>query len=278
MVTCCVCCEIGGRDRIVNVENHQMLALRTEERDREICRILQTHPSELEGILGLSRQTIAKRIEENRLFSVEQVVKVADRKIANEAVRSRTVAHIFNDLFPDVIRATRDTDVTRFERYCFFGMGIHAEISAHPAFEDFVRRILSDEEKFILFICRPQKEHAQLKRWLKDFQREKQKETASFALLPCKLTEFAPTQIIADLWSNDPKFIQFTDDYLYVDEQSAKRAIQLAGALMDYGLSERACEAIDKEEVLTRLLRNLNSSLYDETKVDESEFLTFVNK
>jgi hypothetical protein len=255
-----------------------MLALTSEDRDREICRILQTNPTELEGILDLSRQTIAKRIEENKLFSVEQVVKVAAEKIPDEAIRSRTVANILNDFFPDVVRAMRDTDVGRFARYCIFGMGIHSEMTAHSAFEDFVRLILSDETKFVLFICRPEKEHAQLKRWLRDFQREKKLKTASFAVLPCKLVELASLQIIADLWSNDPKFIQPATDYLFVDQQNGKRAVQLANALMDYGLSERACEAIDKEEVFNRLLRNLNSSLYEEAKINEGEFLTFVKK
>jgi hypothetical protein len=205
-------------------------------------------------------------------------VKVAARKISDEAVRSRTVATILHDFFPDVVRATRDTDVTRFARYCVFGMGIHAEIAAHPAFEDFLRSILAVESNFVLFVCRPEKEHTQLKRWLRDFQKENDMKTASFAVFPCRLVELAPLQIIADLWSNDPKFIQLARDYLFVDEQNAKRAVQLAGALMEYGLSERECEAIDREEVFMKLLRNLNSSLYEEAIIGQGEFLTFVNK
>lgn len=249
----------------------------SEERDRAICRILQTHPSELERMLDRSRQTIAKRIEENRLFGVEEVMKVASEKITDAALRSRTVANILADWFPEVVRYTRDADVGRFSRYCIFGMYIHAEIAAHSAFEDFVRLILSDETKFVLFVCRPQKEHTQLRRWLEDFQREMQHKTASFAVLPCKLVELAPIQIIAEPWSNDPKFIQLTRDHLFVDEQNSKRAVQLAGALMDYGLSERACETIDDDEVFKNLLRNLNSSFYEGPDIDQGEFLKFRN-
>lgn len=248
----------------------------SEERDRAICRILQTNPTELEGVLDLSRQTIAKRIDENKLFGVEEVLKVASEKIPDEAIRSRVVANILNDLFPEIIRYTHDADVGRFSRYCIFGMHIHAEIAANWAFEEFVRLILSDETKFVLFVCRPQKEHTQLRRWLKEFQRERRLDTASFAVLPCRLVELAPLQIIADPWSNDPKFIQLARDHLFVDEQNAKRAVQLAGALMDYGLSDRACESLEDEEVFRNLLHNLNSSFYEEPDIDKDDFLRFV--
>jgi len=248
----------------------------TEDRDRAICRILQTHPSELERMLDRSRQTITKRIEENRLFGVEEVVKVASEKITDETLRSRTVTAILNNWFPEVVRHTHDADVGRFSRYCIFGMFIPAELAAHSAFEEFVRLILSDETKFILFVCRPQKEHVQLRRWLEDFQREKQNKTASFAVLPCKLVELAPIQIIAEPWSN-PKFVQLTQDHLFVDEQNSKRAVQLASALMDYGLSERACEGIADQKTFRNLLRNLNSSFYDEPNIDEGDFLRFVH-
>jgi hypothetical protein len=241
-----------------------MLTQLSEERDRAICSILQTNPTELERVLGLSRQTIAKRIDENKLFGVEEVLKVAVAKIADEGVRSRVVANILNDLFPEIIRYTHDADVGRFSRYCIFGMQIHAEIAANWAFEKFVRLILSDETKFVLFVCRPQKEHMQLRRWLKEFQRERELHTASFAVLPCRLVELAPIQIIAEPWSNDPKSIQFTRDHLYVDEQNAKRAVQLASALMDYGLSERIWETMQDEEAFNNLLHNLNSSFYEE--------------
>jgi hypothetical protein len=255
-----------------------MIAPAAEHRDREICKILDTHPSELEGILKISRHTISKRLDENRLFSVEQVVKVASEKIRDEATRSRTVAGILNHLFPDVVRSTRDTDVGRFSKFLIFGMHIHAEMAARPAFEDFVRTILSDPAKFILFVCPPQKEVIQLKRWLKNFQEDKSLKTASFAVLPCKLVELVPLQIIAEPWSADPKFIQLASDHLFVDEQNAKRAAQLAGALMDYGLSERACETIDQKEVFTKLLRDLNSSLYEEANINESDFMAWINK
>jgi hypothetical protein len=246
-------------------------------RDREICRLLQTHAAELEGILDLSRQTIAKRIDEDRLFSVEQVVKVASEKIHDEALRSRTVADIINRFFPELLRYTRDTDVGRFSKFLIFGMHIHAEMAARPAFEDFVRFILSDPAKFVLFVCPPQKEVIQLKRWLKNFQEDKHLDTASFAVLPCKLVELVPLQIIADPWST-PKSIALAQDHLFVDEQNAKRAAQLAGALMDYGLSERACETIDQKEVFTKLLRDLNSSLYEQAGVDENDFMAWINK
>lgn len=248
-----------------------------QERDRAICQTLQTHPSELERILEWSRQTISKRMDQNRLFGVEEVLKVASEKISDETIRSRTVAQILNDWFPEVVRYTRDADVGRFSRYCIFGMYIHAEIAAHSAFEEFVRQILSDETKFVLFVCRPHKEHVQLRRWLEDFQRERHLKTASFAVLPCKLVELAPIQIIADPWSNDPKFIQLARDHLFVDEQNTKRAVQLAGALMDYGLSERACDTIDDNEVFKNLLRNLNNSFYEATDINQGEFLRFLH-
>jgi hypothetical protein len=241
-----------------------------ETRDRAICRMLRTHPSELERMLERSRQTITKRMAENRLFGVEEVVKVASEKIADVAVRTRTVASILNQWFPEVVRYAHDVDVGRFGKYFICGMHIHAELAAHTAFEEFVRHILSDEAKFVLFVCRPHKEHVQLRRWLEEFQREKQHRTSSFAVLPCKLVELAPIQIIAEPWSNDPKFIQLSPDHLFVDEQNTKRAAQLAGALMDYGLSERACDAIDDEKIFKNLIRNLNNSFYDEPAAEQS--------
>jgi hypothetical protein len=254
-----------------------MLTQVAEARDRAICRILQTNPSELERILARSRQTIARRIDEDKLFGVEELVKVASEKIPDEALRSRTVSAILNDWFPDVVRYTHDADVGRFSRYCICGMHIHAELAAHTAFEQFVRNILSEEAKFVLFVCRPHKEHVQLRRWLEEFQREKQHKTSSFAVLPCRLVELAPIQIIAEPWSNHPQLIQMSPDHLFVDEQSAKRAAQLAGALMDYGLSERACDAIDDEKIFKNLIRNLNNSFYDEPDTDQDEFLKFVH-
>src|SRR2546430_1273130 len=116
-----------------------------EGRDRAICRILQTNPSELERILERNRQTVVKRLEDNRLFGVEEVVAVASQKIPDEAARSRTVSAILNDWFPEVVRYTRDRDVGRFSRYAVFGMHVHAELAANPAFERFVRSILSAE-------------------------------------------------------------------------------------------------------------------------------------
>ena len=203
----------------------------SEERDRAICRILQTNPTELEGILDLSRQTIAKRIDDNKLFGVEEVLKVAAEKIFDEVPRSRVVANILNDWFPEIVRYTRDTDVCRFSKYNIGGMHIHAELASNPVFERFVRAILSDESKFVLFVCRPQKEHTQLTRWLKDFQRERGDDTASFAILPCKLVELSPIQIVAEPWSSDPKsggpkLIQLTRDHLFVDEQNSERAVR----------------------------------------------------
>jgi hypothetical protein len=250
-------------------------------RDRAICRELQTHPSELEEILPRSRQTISRKIEEDKLFGPEEVLQVAARKIADPSLRSQTVTRILNDWFPEVIRSTRDTEVARFARYCILGMAIPAEIAAHTVFEDFIRLILSDQKKFVLFVSRPQKEHAQLKRWLRDFQAERHKsgkKTASFAVLPCKLVELSPIQIIADPWSNDPKFIQLAGDHLFVDGQNEKRAATLANALMDYGLSERVCDTIDQKEVQAKLVRDLNQSLYDVVESEENQILAKLNR
>jgi hypothetical protein len=268
---------VDACDGDVTHGNRMMPTQISERRDRAICRILETNPSELERILERSRQTILKYLEQNRLFGVEEVVRVASQKIADEAVRSRTVAAILKDWFPEVLRYTRDRDFGRFSRYAIFGMHVAAELAANPAFEAFIRSILSAERKFVLFVCRPHREHIQLSRWLENFAREKSRRTASFALLPCKLMELAPIQIIAEPWSTDPKFIHLTPDDLFVDEANAKRAAQLAGALMDYGLSERACETIEDQDVVKGLVRNLNSSFYQDAEIKQSRPLVFVN-
>jgi hypothetical protein len=257
-------------------------------RDREICRLLGTNPTEMAKALGLTRQTLAKRVEDNKLFNVETLMTVAAWKISDDGERSRVVASILNDMYPEVVRNTHDTDVGRFSRYCILGRSIHASIVSQSAFEEFLRRILSDEAKFLLFVCLPQIEHARLKRWLKDFQQEKDYKTASFVVLPSQLVEFAPMQIIADLWSANPRVITLTD-HVYIEEGGAKRATEIASALMDHGLSERTCERLIKhglsegeeelsgradekedDRLFANLLRNLNSSLCEEPSIKES--------
>lgn len=233
-------------------------------RDRDICELLGTNPTDLQEILKKSRQTITKHIEENLgLFSVNDVVRVAERKIRDEAKRARVVSDIMRKYYPDVLRYTRDFNVERFSKYCILGMYIHPEIISNPIFARFVTNILSDESKFVLFVCLPQKQYVQLQRWLDLFVHERRGKTAQFVALPCKLVELLPIQILADPWSNDPKLVSFNEHELYVDEANSNKAIQLANALKEYGVSWEACETIDDDNVRNKLIHELNRSFYE---------------
>jgi hypothetical protein len=244
-------------------------------RDRAICRQLKTNPSELEKILQKTRQTIAKHIDEDRLFGIEQVFTVARAKLEDKNERMRVVYEILDHYFPEFLQFTRKRDVecTRFERYCIFGMHIHAEIILNRVFSEFVRALLADESKFVLFVCLPQKEYVQLSRWLEGYQEETGGRTASFAVLPCTLIELSAIQILAEPWSDDPRLISFNRHEMFIDDSNANRASQLATALKEYGLSAERCTLIDNNEVAQRLVSDLNRSFFSPDAVVQKAFV-----
>jgi hypothetical protein len=246
-----------------------------EHRDREICRMLGTNPSELEKLLDKSRQTISKHIDEDRFFGVDEVLEVAMQKIQDEGQRSKIVSAILSQYFPEIMKYSRDFEVTRFSTYCIFGMYIHPEIVANSVFREFITNILSDEQKFILFVCRPQKESVQLNRWLEEFKQRRSGKTASYVALPCKLVELAPIQILAEPWAGEPKLIQFSRHEIFVDGSNAARAHQLANALKEYGLDGQACGAIDDKDQRRRLAEALNSSAFEEVNTSVSDSIKY---
>jgi len=230
-------------------------------KDRSICQALGTNPSELEKILDKSRQTITRYIEEDKLFTLEDTIKVATVKIDDGVRRARVIRELTDKWFSETLRLTKDTDVYRFSVYCIIGMHIHREVATNMIFDDFLRTILADETKFVLFICRPGREHAQLSRWLAAFLQQKNG-SASYAILPCKLVELTPIQVLVEPWSPEPRMLHVLGNSLFVDE-TAQRALQMATALIDYGLSRRACIERDYGEIV----KSLNNSPYDNRDV-----------
>jgi hypothetical protein len=241
---------------------------------REICRILGTNASALAVILGKSRQTIGIHLEENRLFGVPEVIKVATHKIRDEVDRARVISSILSRYFPELINYTRDTNVERFSTYCIVGMYIQPEIIENDVFRRFVSSILSDEDKFVVFVCLPQKQYVQLNRWLEVFKSQREERTAQFVVIPCKLVELSPIQILAEPWSTSPKLIYFNRSEMFVDDANDARAAQLASALKEYGLSRQDCASFENEDVAKRLVESLNNSYYgtDASGADSPNF------
>jgi len=240
--------------------------------------MLDTNPSDLEGILNKSRQTIAKHLDEDRLFSVDDVVRVATAKIVDRIERGQTISLIIKRYFTQVLEYTKDFGVERFSKYCVLGMYIHSEIVSNPVFERFITNLLADENKFVLFVCLPQKQYVQLSRWLDLFTREKGGKTASFVALPCKLVELLPIQILAEIWSEQPKLIEFNREEVFVDEANSAKALQLATALKEYGLSWQACDSIENDEVKNKLVFELNRSFYEPGKITDQDAFVHFNK
>src|SRR5262249_15714900 len=73
-------------------------------RDKSICAALGTNPTELEGLLNKSRQTISRHIEANKLFTFDDLVKVANAKIDDEGDRSKLISELSTRWFPEVIK------------------------------------------------------------------------------------------------------------------------------------------------------------------------------
>ena len=239
----------------------------SEQRDQVICGKLRTSVTALQTILGKSRQTIAKHMAEGKLFGADEVVKVANITIDDNDERTQIVSEILTDYFPDVVRYANDAIVDRFQKYCILGMNIQPELIANDVFRAFVIKILSDQQKLVLFACLPQKEYVLLSRWLDEFRVERQsRRLATFVVLPCKLVELAPIQILAEPWSEEPKLIQFNRKEIFVDNSNSNRAKQLASALREYGVSDQACESIQHEDVRKRLAEGVNNSIYGPVK------------
>ena len=48
-----------------------------------------------------------------------------------------------------------------------------------------------------------------------------------------------------------------------MDDANSNKAVQLANALKEYGVSWEACETIDDDDVRSKLIRELNHSFYE---------------
>lgn len=252
-------------------------------RDRDICRLLGTTATELEGLLGKTRQTISKHIKSNELFGVGEVVKVASAKFEDEAKRSQVISHVLKSYFPDILDYGKDFDVMRFSQYYIFGMDVYEEIASNAVMEKFVTKLLSDSEKFILFASAPIKPFARLSSWLKHLQEDRrEKGLASFILVPCKLTELTPVQVLADPWSNSPQLIQVDQSSAFVDSANSSRAAHIAGALRHYGEREaKECAMVGSGNdearlgAAKRLMDEMNSSVFDKVTLPEEPFVSF---
>jgi hypothetical protein len=249
--------------------------LRTfEGRDRDICKMLGTNASELERLLGKSRQTISKHIDKDQLFGVDEIIKVASKKITDERERSHVISQAIKKYFPDLLKYTQDLDTQRFAQYYVFGMDIHALIVRNRPVERFLIGLLSDTRKFLLFACAPVKPFVQLGSWLERFQQDRgEDKTASFILIPCKLTELTPVQILAEPWSNDPQLIGFNREEVFVDVSNSDRARQIASALREYGPEAREFGSIAGESkqarAADRLREQLNKSVFQEVPLEK---------
>jgi hypothetical protein len=236
----------------------------------------------LEELLGKSRQTIAKHIKSNDFFGINEIVTVASAKFQDGVERSKIISKLLNEYFPEVLSYAKDFDVLRFSQYYIFGMDVHNEVATNPAFEKFVADALSDPGKFILFASAPVRPYAQLGAWLKRFQEQKHNEIASFILVPCKLTELTPVQVLADPWTNDPQLIQIDEQNVYVDSQNSQRATQIASALRQYGgRAARDCASDDDDDdarlkAAKLLMDQLNHSAYEDVLLPQ-EPVTFFN-
>jgi len=245
----------------------------TKGRDQSICEMLGTNPSELERLLGKSRQTISKYINQDTFFGFNEVMQVAFMKISNDIERSQIISEIATKYFSHVLRYTKDMDVLRFSAYCIFGMHIYGDIHINQMFERFLTAVLEDENKFVLFICLPEKDYVQLCRWLERFAKQRGNKTASFVVIPCKLVELAPLQILGDPWCNDPQLIQVSQGEPFVDKAESERACALAAALREIGAQK--CVSID-ENIGPGLIEAFNTSYYDNVRLPQKPFGSYV--
>jgi hypothetical protein len=252
------------------------------DKDRDICAVLGTNPTELERLVGKSRQTISKHIKNNEFFGLNEVMTVAAAKFPDDLERSQIISKLLKAFFPDVLLYAKDFDVLRFSQYYVFGMDVHHEIATNPAFEKFIVDALTDPKKFILFASAPVGPCSRMAAWLTRFQDTRGNDIASFILIPCKLTELTPVQVLADPWTNDPQIIQIDENHAHVDSQSSQRAGQIANALKQYGgRAARECASEEDAEARKRaakqLMNQLNHSAYEGLDLP-AEPVTFFNE
>ena len=254
----------------------------TTDRDRDICALLGTTATELEQLIGKSRQTISKHMKKGDFFGIDEIVKVASAKFPDDLERSQVISRVLKEYFPDILKYayTKDFDVHRFSQYYIFGMDVHNEIETNSAFEKFVSEILSDESKFILFASAPVRPYAHLKAWLQRFQKQKHHSLGSFILVPCKLTELTPVQVLADPWTTNPQLIQVDEHSAYVDTQNSQRATQIASSLKQYGgRAARDCASDEtdenREKAAKQLMGQLNHSMLDDVPLPEEPLTHF---
>lgn len=252
-------------------------------RDREICRLLGTTATELGALLGKTRQTISKHIKNNELFGIGEVVKVASAKFENETECSQVISKVLSTYFPDFLSYGKDFDVYRFSQYYIFGMDVYDEIASNPIMEKFITNLLSDPGKFILFASAPIKPFARLSSWLRSLQESRDdEELASFILIPCKLTELTPVQVLANPWSVSPHLIQVDQSSAFVDTANSNRAAQITNVLRLYGEREaKKCAETGAEnqparlEAVRRLMDEMNSSAYGNLELSEEPLVFF---
>ncbi len=250
---------------------------RFEGRDRDICRMLGTNASELEKLLGKSRQTISKHIERDQFFGISEVIEVAEKKYPDAQQRAQIVSQTINKHFPEIVQYTRDLDPQRFSQYYIFGMDIYAELISNEPLERFLVGLLNNPDKFLLFACAPAKPYFQLGNWIKGLQAEgAEGNFASLVLVPCTLVELTPLQILADPWSNQPQLVQYDRQAVFVDLANANRAQQIASGLREYGPAARELPGMMREEddqaqkAADKLKMQLNRSVFHEVMLPEA--------